>query len=62
VAVGSAAASGTALLAGISWPGVVLGGMTVAAIMWTITSQGRTQRLTALIRAVRNSPDLKSKG
>jgi hypothetical protein len=35
----------------IGWPAAVLGGMAIAALMWTISNKQRTSRLASLIRA-----------
>lgn len=45
-----------ALQVDIGWPGVVLGGMVIAVLMWTISNKERTIRLASLIRAFRGRP------
>jgi hypothetical protein len=45
----------------IGWPAAVLGGAAIFAVMWTIGSADRTDRLASLIRSARGGPASKQK-
>lgn len=46
-------AGGAVLMAQAGWPALALGGLVIFAVMWTVSSADRTQRLVSLISAVR---------
>jgi hypothetical protein len=57
----AAAAGSIACQLLIGWPAAGLGGLAIFALMWTISSADRTDRLANLIRSARSGPTSKQK-